>query len=320
MEKNVIVLIVLIVTSFIYLKLASKFNIVDQPNERSSHDKVTVRGGGIIFPIAILIFFFFNDLQYPFFVFGVLLISFVSFLDDIYSLSVRVRLTFQIISIFLILYQIDFTIFPLYFSISLLVIGVGFINMFNFMDGVNGMTGIYSLILVFFLFLINLIENIVSTDLLVFTAISLVVFGFYNFRKKALFFAGDIGSISLGIFFFFIGILFICKLSSPLFLLLVLIYGVDVGCTIVYRAFLTKENVLSPHRHHLYEKLVDVYKFSHIKVSLIYSVLQVTVNCIIYKAYKLDLSIQLLIFFGLIVLFIVFYIFLFRWIENKRLA
>ena len=52
--------------SFVYLKLANKFKIIDKPNERSSHTKITVRGGGIIFPIAILLFFVLNDFQYPY--------------------------------------------------------------------------------------------------------------------------------------------------------------------------------------------------------------------------------------------------------------
>ena len=204
MEKNLIVLCILIVASFVYLKLANKFNIVDKPNERSSHTKVTIRGGGIIFPIAILLFFFMNDFQYPFFVLGLFLISFVSFLDDIYTLSSKVRFPFQIIAIFLILYQAAFPVFPLYYSIFCLLFGVAVINMFNFMDGINGITGMYSLVVLSGMYFINLNEAIVDTDLIVYSGLSLMVFGFYNFRKKALFFAGDIGSIAIGMLLFFI--------------------------------------------------------------------------------------------------------------------
>ena len=317
MEKNLIVLCILIVASFVYLKLANKFNIVDKPNERSSHTKVTIRGGGIIFPIAILLFFFLNDFQYPFFVLGLFLIAFVSFLDDIYTLSSRVRFPFQIIAISLILFQAAFPVFPLYYSVLCLVLGVAVINMFNFMDGINGITGMYSLAVLSGMYFINLNEAIVHTDLIVFSGLSLLVFGFYNFRKKALFFAGDIGSIAIGMLLFFIGFLFVLKLQSPIFLLLILVYGVDTALTMLYRIIYTKESVLDPHRHHVYQKLVDVSKISHLKVSMGYAVLQLVVNFTILKTYKLELSTQLIVFFGVIVLFIILYIFLFRLLAKK---
>ncbi|WP_166385446.1 MraY family glycosyltransferase [Polaribacter sp. 11A2H] len=317
MEKNLIVLCILIVASFVYLKLASKFNIVDKPNERSSHTKVTIRGGGIIFPIAILLFFFMNDFQYPFFVLGLFLISFVSFLDDIYTLSSKVRFPFQIIAIFLILYQAAFPVFPLYYSIFCLLFGVAVINMFNFMDGINGITGMYSLVVLSGMYFINLNEAIVDTDLIVYSGLSLMVFGFYNFRKKALFFAGDIGSIAIGMLLFFIGFLFVIKLNSIIFLLLILVYGADTALTMLYRLIYTKESVLDPHRHHVYQKLVDVSKISHLKVSLGYGVLQLVVNFIILKSYKLEMSIQLIVFFGMIVLFIILYVYLFRVLAKK---
>ena len=317
MEKNLIVLCILIVASFVYLKLANKFNIVDKPNERSSHTKVTIRGGGIIFPIAILLFFFMNDFQYPFFVLGLFLISFVSFLDDIYTLSSRVRFPFQIIAISLILFQAAFPVFPLYYSVLCLVLGVAVINMFNFMDGINGITGMYSLAVLSGIYFINLNEAIVHTDLIVFSGLSLLVFGFYNFRKKALFFAGDIGSIAIGMLLFFIGFLFVLELHSPILLLLILVYGVDTALTMLYRIIYTKESILDPHRHHVYQKLVDVSKISHLKVSLGYGVLQLVVNFIILKTYKLDMTTQLIVFFGVIILFILLYIFLFRLLAKK---
>ncbi|MDN3619158.1 UDP-GlcNAc--UDP-phosphate GlcNAc-1-phosphate transferase [Polaribacter undariae] len=317
MEKNLIVLCILIVASFLYLKLANKFNIVDKPNERSSHTKVTIRGGGIIFPVAILLFFFINDFLYPFFVLGLFLISFVSFLDDIYTLSSRVRFPFQIIAISLILFQAAFPVFPLYYSVLCLVLGVAVINMFNFMDGINGITGMYSLAVLSGMYFINLNEAIVHTDLIVFSGLSLLVFGFYNFRKKALFFAGDIGSIAIGMLLFFIGFLFVLELHSPILLLLILVYGVDTALTMLYRIIYTKESILDPHRHHVYQKLVDVSKISHLKVSLGYGVLQLVVNFIILKTYKLDMSTQLIVFFGVIILFILLYIFLFRLLAKK---
>ena len=317
MEKYLLVSIILIVVSFLYLKIAKKTNIVDKPNHRSSHTKTTVRGGGIIFPIAILLFFFLNDFKYSYFVLGVVLISIVSFLDDIYTLSAKVRFPFQVLSIFLILYQVALPFSPIYIYLLSFFIGIGLINTFNFMDGINGITGIYSMSVLFGFYLINHKEQIVLDDLILYSAISLLVFGFYNFRKKALFFAGDIGSIAIGMLIFFLGIFFVIKLSSPLILFLIIVYGADATCTIIYRKLYTKESLFDPHRHHIYQKIVDVYKMSHIKVSAFYGVIQLVVNYIIFKTYMLSLNSQLFVFVSLTCFFTFLYIFLFYIISKK---
>ena len=318
MQTYLIVLAVLAILSLVYLKIAIKFKIIDKPNERSSHTKITVRGGGIIFPIAIFIFFLLNNYQYPYFTLGVFLISFVSFLDDIYTLSSKIRFPFQFIAIALILFELNVFSLPAYFIILYLITGIGFINMFNFMDGINGITGIYSLSVLAGFLLINTNENIINNDLIIFSILSLLVFGVYNFRKKALFFAGDIGSIAIGMLIFFIGLLFTIKLNSPLILLLVIVYGADAGCTLLYRKFYTNESVLDPHRHHIYQKIVDDYRFSHLKVSSVYGVLQLLVNIIVFKSYNLNILSQLVVFIVLVAIFLIIYISVFKIIKNKR--
>lgn len=316
MKIYVLVTLLLAILSYVYLKLAIKFKIIDKPNQRSSHTKITVRGGGIIFPIAILLFSILNDYQYPYFVLGVFLISVISFLDDIYTLSSKIRFPFQFLGVFFILYQVDYPFSPFYLYAVFLILGIGAVNMFNFMDGINGITGLYSLAVISGLFLINNTENIVDNDLLIYPAISLIIFGFYNFRRKALFFAGDIGSIAIGLFMYFVGFLLAIKLSSPLMLLLIIVYGADAGNTLLYRKIFTKESVFDPHRHHVYQKLVDVYKISHLKVASIYAILQLVVNFIIFKTYRLELSSQFIVFFTLIFIFTLSYILLFRKIKR----
>ncbi|AUC85229.1 UDP-GlcNAc--UDP-phosphate GlcNAc-1-phosphate transferase [Polaribacter sp. ALD11] len=312
MNTYILVLLILIVASYIYLKLAIKFKIIDKPNERSSHTKITVRGGGIIFPIAILLFFFFNDYQYLYFVLGVFIISIVSFLDDMYTLSSKIRFPFQVIAVCLILYEVGLPFSPIYLFAISLIIGVFFVNMFNFMDGINGITGFYSLAVISGLYFINLNEQIVSSELIIYVFISILIFGFYNFRKKAIFFAGDIGSISIGMLIFFIGLYLTIQLSSPLIVLLVIVYGADSANTLLYRKFFTKESIFEAHRHHIYQKLVDVKKISHLKVAVLYAVIQLIVNLIIYKTYRLDLQIQLLVLVVLVSIFITGYIYLFK--------
>ncbi|WP_299051351.1 glycosyltransferase family 4 protein [uncultured Polaribacter sp.] len=316
MEKFLLVLIILIAASFIYLKLAIRFKIVDKPNQRSSHTKITVRGGGIVFPIAIVLFFVFNQFQYPYFVAGVLLISLVSFLDDIYTLSSKIRFPFQLLAVALVLIELEV---PLEFWFFFYIIwGVGVINMFNFMDGINGITGLYSLSSLFGFYLVNTEVGFVNENLMLYVVLSLIVFGFYNFRKKALFFAGDIGSVAIGILIFFVGIIFVIKLSSPFVLMFIMVYGADAGMTLLYRKFYTKESVLDPHRHHIYQKLVDVYKISHLKVSALYAILQVVISYIAFKTYKLNIINQSYVLFGIVLCLILSYVFLFKKIETKK--
>jgi len=312
MEKYFFILVVIAILSFVYLKLAVKFKIIDKPNKRSSHKKITVRGGGIIFPIAILLFFLFNDYSYPYFTIGVVLISIVSFLDDIYTLSSKVRFPFQLLAVLLILVEVALPFSPLYLYVFYILFGVGIVNMFNFMDGINGITGLYTISVLLGFYFINDVELLVASDLIIYSLISLIVFGFYNFRKKALFFAGDIGSITLGVLVFFLLLLFAFKLSSPLIFALVIVYGGDALITLLYRKIYTKESVLDPHRHHIYQKLVDVKKVSHIKVSLLYAFLQMLVNIIVYKTYKLDFNSQVFIFVGLMIVFFSLYLYSFK--------
>lgn len=312
MKTYIFIFLILVALSYTYLKLAVKFKIIDKPNERSSHTKSTIRGGGILFTIAIIFFFLLNNFQYPYFFSGVIAISIISFLDDIYTLSSKIRFPFQFIAIYLVLYEVGLPLDPIYLYIFYFATGVGVINMFNFMDGINGITGFYSLSVILGLFLINMNEQIVNVELMMYVFISILIFGFYNFRKKALFFAGDIGSISIGMLIFFIGFYLTFKLNSPLILLLVIVYGADAGNTLLYRKFFTKESVLDPHRHHIYQKLVDVKKMSHIKVSIIYALLQLVINIIIFKTYNLEIQIQFLLFAVLVSIFTFVYIYLFK--------
>ncbi|MFN0730066.1 MraY family glycosyltransferase [Polaribacter gochangensis] len=309
-------IIFLFFSAFLYKLIAFRHNIIDKPNYRSSHTKPTIRGGGIIFTLSILLFFIVNDFEYPYFCIGVLLISIVSFLDDIYTLSAKIRFPFQIFSVFLTLLEVGLPFQPIYIFIIVLVVCIAVVNFFNFMDGINGLTGMYGLATILGFYFINLQEEVVNSDLLIYTFISLLIFGFYNFRKKALFFAGDIGSITLGMLVVFLGVYFIISLKSPVILLLIFFYGGDAILTLLYRKLFTKEIVFEPHRHHLYQKLVDIKKVPHIKVAIGYALLQTLINVLVYYTYSIDFSIQLLILFILILIFIGMYVFLFNYLKR----
>ena len=107
MSDYLISFCVLIGLILLYLKLAKKYSILDVPNHRSSHMNATVRGGGIIFPIALLLTYFLFDFQYTWFVVSVFILSLVSFLDDLYSLSRLLRFFVQFLAVFLLLVELN---------------------------------------------------------------------------------------------------------------------------------------------------------------------------------------------------------------------
>lgn len=313
-----IVTIIIIISSILYLKLADRFNIVDKPNQRSSHTVPTIRGGGVLFFIAILLFFVLSKYQYPYFFIGTFIIAAVSFIDDLKTLSSKLRLPFQFLAVYLVLFQIFGTDINFWLIPILCIAGVGYINLYNFMDGINGITGIYSFVVVLFMYLINKKTEVLNSDLLIYQAIAITVFGFYNFRKKARFFAGDIGSISLAMLVFFIGTFMIYKLESPLILMLGIVYGTDGVLTVLYRMFIIKENVSEAHRHHIYQKLVDRTILNHLQVSLLYAFVQVIVSSIVLIFYRSNIIVQIAVLSIIILSFVLLYIISYRVLEKKK--
>ena len=316
----IFIFVILISLALAYSRIAKYFNITDIPNERSSHSFEAVRGGGVIFFIAILIFFFISDYQYPNFFIGLTIVSILSFTDDIYTLKARYRLPFQFLGIFFILNSFHIEILPIWGIIIAAIISVAFINIYNFMDGINGITGLYSLAVLQGFWILNTYYiKAVNVDLLIFSGIALLVFGFFNFRKRAKFFAGDIGSICLAGIILFVGIKFLVITKSPLILGLVAVYAIDSGFTILRRIF-HGENIFHAHRQHLYQKLVHKKDFSHIQVAVGYALVQLFLNLIIYYSLSLDLNIQYLISIIVFSILSILYIILFSWTKRQSIA
>ena len=312
-----IVLALLLVMALVYYKLADRLNIIDKPNHRSSHDTLTIRGGGILFFLAVLCFFVASNCSYPYFVLGVSLISIVSFVDDLISLSPKIRLFFQVAAVLLICYQIGWETIPLWAYLPVLIIAMGFMNIFNFMDGINAITGLCALVVLGSFYYLNEQITVVEPDLLIYTFMAVVVFAFFNFRKKALMFAGDIGSISMAVILLFVGILLIIKTGSILVIGLYGVYAADAVYTIFYRIYL-KEKLAEAHRHHIYQKLVDNFGLSHMRVSLMYAGLQLLINClIIYVILNVELSYHIFIGVAIALFLLLIYIQVFKWNEKR---
>ena len=262
----------------LYFRIANKLNIIDKPNERSSHSRVTLRGGGIVFWISVLIYFVMSGFANPWFFAGLTLISAISFADDITPQSPKLRLVVQFVALMLMCVQWQLFDFSWIIVALVIVVSVGVLNAFNFMDGINGITGGYSLAVLASLWYVNnYVTAFVDNNLIYLVFLALLVFNFFNFRIKAKCFAGDVGAVSIAFILIFILGMLIIKTGDLSYIAFLLVYGVDSVLTIVHRILL-KENITEPHRMHLYQLLSNELKVPQLLVSTIYAVLQLLIS------------------------------------------
>ncbi len=293
-----IIFVILLVLELVYFKIADKCNIIDKPNERSSHSTIVLRGGGIIFMLGLWIWAAFTSagllntglgFGYPWFLAAVTLIAGVSFVDDIRSLPDSVRLVAQFVAMGLMFYQLDMLHWEMWWVVIIaLIVCVGASNVINFMDGINGITGGYALSVLLPLLLINngaagcdLNAKVafVPTSLIMTVILADVVFCLFNFRPKgkAKCFAGDVGSIGIAfILLFMIGQL-IMTTGDVTYLIFLLVYGVD-GCLTICHRIMLHENLGEAHRKHAYQLMANELKIGHVKVSLLYMAMQFVVS------------------------------------------
>lgn len=271
----------LFLIELVYFKIASRYNIIDKPNQRSSHTEITIRGGGVIFALAALVWFLTHQFEYTYFIIGLLAISIISFLDDVLTLNNKLRLVIHLVSAILLFIQWDLFSLSWYWILVVLIFVLATINAYNFMDGINGITGSYSLLTIATLYYINeTMVNFTSSNLLITVGLSLVVFNFFNFRKKARCFAGDVGSVGIAfIIVFFIGQL-ILKTNDLSYVLLLLVYGVDTAFTVLFRK-LRGEYIFEAHRSHFYQYLSNQLKIPHLVVAGIYFMAQLLISMLL---------------------------------------
>ena len=272
-----IILVLLFLAELFYFRIADKCNIIDKPNERSSHTRITLRGGGIIFYFGVLAYFLTSHFEYPWFMLALTLITFISFVDDIRSTSQVLRLVFHFSAMALMFYQWGLFSLPWWTLFVALIVCTGIINAYNFMDGINGITGGYSLVVLVALAYINeAVVPFVEQDFILTVLCSVFVFNFFNFRKRAKCFAGDVGSVCIAfVLLFFIGKLVI-RTEDFSWIILLAVYGVDSVLTIIHRLML-HENIGLPHRKHMYQLMANELKIPHVVVSLVYMAVQAIV-------------------------------------------
>ena len=299
MTTYIIIFVLLLVAELVYFRIADKCNIIDKPNQRSSHSTIVLRGGGIIFMIGAWVWSAFFGFDYPWFLAGLTLVAGVSFVDDIHSLPDSVRLVAQFAAAAMAFYQLDILHWEMWWIVLVaLIVYVGATNVINFMDGINGITAGYALAVLVPLGLLNTnyrelatnlttnYSSIVSSDgvivdqsLIVAAIIAAVVFCLFNFRPKgkAKCFAGDVGSIGIAFIMLFLLGNVIMKTGDITWLIFLLVYGVDGCLTIIHRIML-HENLGEAHRKHAYQIMANELKIGHVKVTLLYMAMQLVVS------------------------------------------
>lgn len=308
-----IALIVLLVgIELLYFKIADKYNIIDKPNNRSSHTSITLRGGGIIFPVALIIANFLGYVSLEI-TLAVVLVAVVSFVDDIKPLPQLPRFASHVIAVGLVFYDLGLFAESLWLLPIVFVLLIGWVNAFNFMDGINGITVLYALTAIMSFSFLSI--NNSSLPLLITMGLSCFVFGLFNVRKKAKTFAGDVGSISMALFLGYFMIKTIMETGQLGYILFFSVYGIDAIITIIVR-LKNKENIFQPHRSHLYQYMANEMGYSHVLVSFIYAGTQLLINgLVVYMEMKGHLS--YLIMIEILLVLTVIYILIRRLVFSK---
>ncbi|MBO4918291.1 MAG: glycosyltransferase family 4 protein [Bacteroidales bacterium] len=286
----IIVLAVLVALELLYFRVADRCNIIDRPNERSSHSTIVLRGGGVIFPLSMLVWAVLQGatggwgtvVDYLPFLVGLVLIAGVSFWDDVRSLPDSVRLVAQFVAMGLMFWNLGIMHWNMWWVVLIaLIVFVGATNIINFMDGINGITAGYSLAVLVPLALMNRKLDFVDEGILVIAILGVLVFSYFNFRPrgKAKCFAGDVGSVGIAFIMLLAVGRLILKTNDITWLVFLVVYGVDGCCTILHRIML-HENLGQAHRKHAYQLMANELGLSHVVVSLIYMALQLVISLV----------------------------------------
>lgn len=303
----IIVITLLFIAELLYFRIADKFNIIDKPNERSSHTQITLRGGGIIYWVAALLYVILNPSETAWWFFaGITLMAGVSFVDDIKGLGQKIRLVVHLLAMTCAFYLVNlFGLYPWWTVVIAYIVFIGIVNAYNFMDGINGITGLYTLaVLIPVLYVNNYVISFIDNEFLIFPLLASVVFLFFNFRKRAKCFAGDVGSVSIAFWIVTILLIMVISTQNLIWIGFLLVYGVDSVCTILHRIYL-KQNIMEAHRLHFYQILANECKTDHRTVSVAYFLAQMICSALIIRLYPIMgwwilviLTISLLIVYG----------------------
>lgn len=281
-------MIVFFVSLFVTYRLINIFrkkNLVDIPNQRSSHKVSTPKGGGIsivtLTLISLIVLLISNSINLEFGVglaIGLIVIATTGFVDDIYNLSIFKRVVLYggaVLCSILILspdqeisfgqnsFQIGVMIYVLYAIYSFWIL-----NLFNFMDGTDGYAAIQTLTTSLFSWILlgSLVSPNESTLLLIVFSATL---GFLVWNwSPAKIFMGDVGSCSIGFIFAIYSIFTVTEgsLSLSVWLILLSPFIGDATFTLLKRVVL-REKWYHAHNGHAYQKLYQT-GINHRKIAI----------------------------------------------------
>lgn len=290
----------LIAIELAYFRVADHFNIIDKPNHRSSHTQITIRGGGVVFFFAAFCFFCWSGFEYQFFFLGLILMALISFLDDVFALSNKLRISIHLVSVLLLLYQIKWEQLNWLLLPLIVIVIIGIINAYNFMDGINGITAMYSFAVLGLIWSVNREKLFVDERFIYCVSLGNLAFTLFNFRQKAKCFAGDVGSVSMAFILIFLLALLVKQTENLIYLLFLSVYGIDTGWTIAQRLY-RRENIFEAHRSHLYQYLANEAKVNKLLISLVYGFLQLTIGGLVIYVANLNTARQFILSIVLIV-------------------
>lgn len=289
MMVYLLIIVILFAAELFYFRIANHYVIVDRPNERSSHTQVTLRGGGIIYWVAALLYVLLNPSEAAVWFFtGITIIAGISLWNDIKGLGQNIRLIIPLLAMTCVFYMTDiFGGYPWWTIVIGYILFTGIMNAYNFMDGINGMTGLYTLAVLLPMIYVNIyIQPFTDNDFLLFPLLASLVFLFFNFRKRAKCFAGDVGSVGIAFWIVTLLLLLIIKTQNLVWIGFLMVYGVDTVCTIAHRIYL-KQNIMEAHRLHFYQIMANELKTGHRTVSMSYFLAQLLCSALIIALYPI---------------------------------
>lgn len=280
----IIYLIILIILSlFLFYKIPKKHHNFSIPNYRSAHTKKKINSGGVPIIISFIIFFFIEnfklDVSFFFFLTNILMILIYGYIDDAINLNQKIKFSIQCylsMSIIIYLYILDYELHT-YEIIIIFIFSIFFINTINFIDGSDGNLSLNLIFILSNLYIYFFTET--YSNLILFVILSLSIFLiFFNFPPAKIF-LGESGSSFLSYVTLLI-LLFLYLENNINLLALFLLFSYsfsDVILTLIYRIFKYNLNASKGHRDHIYQKYTDKYghKFNLIFVFL-YNLLFIT--------------------------------------------
>lgn len=307
-----------LLTRYFAILFESK-NIVDKPSKRRAHSKITPRGGGVAIVISFALCFLIFDycthgsfMCSAYLLLPLCLVAAISLLDDIGYVPIIYRLCAHFIASALVVYfflwprTLLHNELPIHLDFAISFIGLAtFLNIYNFLDGIDGITASESIHLSITILILCLLryDVIAHVDLVIgistLVCASSIAFIYYNWHPAKVF-LGDVGSISLGLLLG-LALLLVASSGSRLFVacfIACLYYIADGGLTILIR-LMNGEKIWLPHLKHFFQKAVRK-GMSHQEVATKiavcnFSLMCLSINSLYFPALSIIIAILIIV-------------------------